>query len=385
MISEAMKQTEHYRMYAEVFRIDVLLTQSQPTESTQGTYRSPSAPRSTRLMPPAPVPMVDKADELILQDTLQVSLAEKKSRQEQEAREIVALVDEHLASVEIEKMVEGQENVIDDSSILKNDEHNIPDTRLEPRSDKESPEEKGKNVEESRITTLHIPIRSPRIHTDLVSLDTEKLQELTVTDTTPSSSSPSTKLTHTNRFLSLFKANPAHFKRYKTFFHELQGCYGYLFEYLRARFMPKKSFSTLANHLHDAMAESLPIMVDKHVKEQVKKQVPEQVRNQVPVYVAEGLILERQKNKEEMEKMIAKAILQEPQPQTTSVPEQQYQLYLSMKDNPQLQQQDIAILLALQKKFGRLHIPQTTCRTPVVHPKDQDDRHDDANPEGRKV
>nr|GEV83897.1 hypothetical protein [Tanacetum cinerariifolium] len=33
------------QMYAEVFGIDVPLTQSQPTESTQGTYRTPSAPR----------------------------------------------------------------------------------------------------------------------------------------------------------------------------------------------------------------------------------------------------------------------------------------------------------------------------------------------------
>nr|GEW22912.1 hypothetical protein [Tanacetum cinerariifolium] len=75
--------------------------------------------------------------------------------------------------------------------------------------------------------------------------------------------------------------------------------------------MPRKSFVTLAGHLHEAMADSLPTMVDKHIKEQVEKQVLEQVRNQVPVYVAEGLILERQKTKEEMEKMIAKAILQE--------------------------------------------------------------------------
>ncbi|GKG17316.1 hypothetical protein Tco_0362273, partial [Tanacetum coccineum] len=59
------------------------------------------------------------------------------------------------------------------------------------------------------------------------------------------------------------------------------------------------------------MVKSLPIMVDIHIKEQVKKQVPEQVRNQVLVYVAEGLILERQKTKEEMERMIGKAILQE--------------------------------------------------------------------------
>nr|GFB77536.1 hypothetical protein [Tanacetum cinerariifolium] len=167
--------------------------------------------------------------------------------------------------------------------------------------------EKGKIVEESRNTPFPTPIRSPRIHTDLVSLDTEKLQELTVTK--PSSSLPSTKLSNLIRLLSLFKAKPACFKCYKNFFHELQGCYGYLFEHLRTRFMPKKSFDTLANHLHDAMADSLPIMVEKHVKEQVQRQVPEHVRNQVPVYVAEGLILERQKNKEEMEKMIAKAIL----------------------------------------------------------------------------
>nr|GEY68479.1 probable dolichyl-diphosphooligosaccharide--protein glycosyltransferase subunit 3B [Tanacetum cinerariifolium] len=206
-------------------------------------------------------------------------------------------------------MMEGQEHVVYDSSILRNDEHNILGNR-----------EKGTNVEESRITPLPILIRSLRIHTDLVSSVTEKLQELMVPHTTPSSSSPSN----------------------------------------RAKFMPRKSFVTLVDHLYEAMANSLPTMVDKHIKEQVEKHVPEQVRNQVLVYVTEGLILERQKTKKEMEKMIAKAILQEhtsvrsymsrhilhvypARPQTTSVPEQQYQLYLSMKDDPQWQQQDITI------------------------------------------
>ncbi|GJV10902.1 hypothetical protein Tco_1352443 [Tanacetum coccineum] len=70
------------------------------------------------------------------------------------------------------------------------------------------------------------------------------------------------------------------------------------------------------------------------------------------------------------------------QSQTTYVPEQQYQLYLSMKADPQLQQQDIAIWLALQMKFERLQVPQTTCRTSAVRPRDQDDPHDDAHPEG---
>ncbi|GJU56951.1 hypothetical protein Tco_1234717 [Tanacetum coccineum] len=152
MITDEMKQTEHYRMYTEVFGIDVPLTQSQPTESTHGTHRKTSAPRSsnpdkevaessvlsrstvihfrlperrsTRLTPPAPVPTINKEDEMILQDTLQVSFAEHRSCEEQEAREHVALVDEHLASEEIENMVEKQENIVDDISIPRNDESN---------------------------------------------------------------------------------------------------------------------------------------------------------------------------------------------------------------------------------------------------------------------
>ncbi|GKB89153.1 hypothetical protein Tco_0961425, partial [Tanacetum coccineum] len=389
--------------------------------------------------------------------------------EEQEVRENVALVDEHLASEEIEKMVDGQENIVDDSSIPMNDESNIPGIRIEPQSDKESPEveiakekeveiskekeveltnvvipvnindkdeeitdevyelkrrEKGKIVEETRNSPIPIPIRSPRIHTNLVSLDTEKLQELTDTPhTTSSSSLPHKKIAKTNRLQSLFKTKPTRFKRYKSFFHELQGCYGYLFAHLRARFMPRKSFDTLADNLHDVMVETLPAMVDKHIKEQVVKQVPEQVQNQVPVYVTEGLILERQKAKEETKRLIAKAILQErgniqaqistqienaianvipsqvdasvrsymsghilhvhpAQSQTSSVPEQQYQLYLAMKADPQLQQQDIAIWLALQMKFERNTVLQTACRTPAVRPRDQDDPHDDAHPEG---
>ncbi|GKF49082.1 hypothetical protein Tco_0142333 [Tanacetum coccineum] len=194
--------------------LDVPLNQSQLTESTQGTHRTPSAPRqSARLTPPAPVLSVEKADEMILQDTIQVSLAEHKSRKEQEARENVALVDEHLAAEEIEKLVENHENV-DDSSPPRHDDTSILGTRLQPRSDKESPEveivqvkeeettpmvdvtnivipvnvddeedeitdevfelrrrEKGKNVEETRIS----PIRSPRNLSTLVSSETEKL------------------------------------------------------------------------------------------------------------------------------------------------------------------------------------------------------------------
>ncbi|GKD24414.1 hypothetical protein Tco_1230628 [Tanacetum coccineum] len=321
-------------MYTEVFGIDVPLTQSQPTESTQGTHRTPSASmshnpkvdagessaskrstvihfripqrRSTRLTPPAPVPTVDKADEMILQDTLQVSLAEHKSREEQEARENVELVNKHLASVEIKKMVEESENVIDDSPIPRNDDQNIPGTRLEPRIDKESPE-----VE---ITNVVI----------LVNVNEEE---------------------------------------------------------------------EIADE--EVMVESLPIMVDKHIKEQVEKQVLEKVKVQVPEH---GRL--QAKISSQIQQAIDNHIpslvdvtvrnymsghilhVHPTQPQTTSVPEQQYQLYLSMKNNPQLQQQDIVIWLALQMKFETLKVPQTTCRTYVVRPRDQDDPHDNAPPKG---
>ncbi|GKC96974.1 hypothetical protein Tco_1162416, partial [Tanacetum coccineum] len=54
-----------------------------------------------------------------------------------------------------------------------------------------------------------------------------------------------------------------------------------------------------------------------------------------------------------------------------------------MKDDPQMQQQDISIWLALQMKFKRATVPQRAYRTPAVRPRDQDEPHDDAHPEGK--
>ncbi|GKE70188.1 hypothetical protein Tco_1528260, partial [Tanacetum coccineum] len=187
------------------------------------------------------LPTIDKADEMILQDTLQVSLAKHKVVRSRKQEKMWHWLMSTWHPEEIEKMVDGQENVVDDNSIPRNDESNIPSTRIEPRSNKESSEveitkdkeveitkdkeveitkvtpvvdiinavipvnvndedveiidevyelkrmEKGKIVEETRNSTIPTPIRSPRIHTNLVSSDTEKLQELTNTHTTSSS------------------------------------------------------------------------------------------------------------------------------------------------------------------------------------------------------
>nr|GEX13675.1 copia protein [Tanacetum cinerariifolium] len=46
MMTAEMKLTDHYKMYNAVFRVDVPITQSQPTKSTKGMNRTPSASRS---------------------------------------------------------------------------------------------------------------------------------------------------------------------------------------------------------------------------------------------------------------------------------------------------------------------------------------------------
>ncbi|GJZ00238.1 hypothetical protein Tco_0517667 [Tanacetum coccineum] len=227
-----------------------------------------SAPRSSN-----PDKEVAESSVLSRSTVIHFRLPERRStRLTPPAPRAVALVDEHLASEEIENMVEKQENIVDDISIPRNDESNILGTRIELQSDKESPEveiAKEKEVEITQETEVEI-IR-----------ETQRGQNLTSSIDT------------------------------RGFFYELQGHYGYLFAHLRARFMPKKSFDTLTDNLHDVMVETLPTIVDKHVKKQVMQQVLEQVRNQVPVYIAEGLILERQKVKEETERLIDQAILQE--------------------------------------------------------------------------
>nr|GEZ24929.1 hypothetical protein [Tanacetum cinerariifolium] len=53
-----------------------------------------------------------------------------------------------------------------------------------------------------------------------------------------------------------------------------------------------------------------------------------------------------------------------------------------MRDNSQLQQDDLPIWLALKYKFERLHVVTTSCSPSAVRLRDQDDPHDDAHLEG---
>ncbi|GJS70733.1 hypothetical protein Tco_0703574 [Tanacetum coccineum] len=214
----------------------------------------------------------------------------------------------------------------------------VAEGELEPESNKESLE-----VE---ITDAEEPVNV---------IEEEEESELTVNDpppssSTPSSSSPKPKLFASQHILSLFKPKTGRFKRYKSFFDELQGRYGYFFEHLKTRCMPRKKFHELAQHLQEVMKESLPKMVDTRVKELTK--------TQVPIYVAQGLIMERQQSQADVAKMIAYV-------------DSSVRSYMSGH----------ILHLTLKYKFERLHVSDTPCKPFAVRPRDQDDPHDDAHPD----
>nr|GEY52209.1 hypothetical protein [Tanacetum cinerariifolium] len=179
MITDEMKLTNHYRMYDVVFRVDVPMTQSQPIESTQGTHRTLSAPRSpnpktyegeasalrkstiirlripqrrsTRLTPPTQIATTAEADDIILQDTIQLSLAELKPMSDKESLKV-----EITAEVQPVNINEEEEESAKDDYELKR-------------------REKGNHVEEYRSTPSPTIIRSLRTHSTLISSYTKKL------------------------------------------------------------------------------------------------------------------------------------------------------------------------------------------------------------------
>ncbi|GKA22570.1 hypothetical protein Tco_0708532 [Tanacetum coccineum] len=105
-VTDEMKLTENYRMYAAVFEVDV------PTTQLCIPPR-----RSTRLTPPTPMPTTAEADDIIIQDTIQLSLVEQKSHDDFEAKHNKEKVKEQLMAEEIERTtVEGIKRTEDESS-----------------------------------------------------------------------------------------------------------------------------------------------------------------------------------------------------------------------------------------------------------------------------
>nr|GEU42769.1 hypothetical protein [Tanacetum cinerariifolium] len=218
MITDEMKLTENYRLYAEAFRVGVPTTQLQPIESIQGMHRTASAPSS-------PNPDVAERESSTQRKS-------NKSREVFEAQQNVEKVNKHFVAEEVEKIMEGTENVDEPVSSILNSQNDPGTSKEEKDSAKDDYElrrrVKGKHLEESRNTPSPTPIRSHRIHFTLISSNTEKLHELTVTDSkplysTPSSSSPKLKPSYS------LQPKTGRFKGYKSFLEQLKGRYGYLF------------------------------------------------------------------------------------------------------------------------------------------------------------
>ncbi|GJR15466.1 hypothetical protein Tco_0798118 [Tanacetum coccineum] len=341
MITNEIKLTYNYQMKTSALRtLNPEIAEGGSSASRKSIVIRLRIPprRSTRLTPPTSIPTTNEADDLVLQDTLQVSLAKQKSHEELEAKQNVEIVKEHLMAEEIEKLVEGTKNV-------------------EKTADISQPVNVIEEEEESAEDDYELKIREK-------GKQRGKLQELTVNDPLPSSSTTSSSLFNlsaTQKLLSLFKPKTSRFKRYKSFFDELQGNYGYLFGHLKRRFMPRTKFNELARYLQEIMQESLPKMVDDRINEFTNKQVQ--------LYVAQGIIIERLQSQADVAKMIADAIQQECE---------------NLRSEISLQISDAITNHIPSQVDSSVRNYITPCRPSAIRLRDQEDPHNDAYPEGEK-
>nr|GEZ69667.1 hypothetical protein [Tanacetum cinerariifolium] len=124
---------------------------------------------------------------------------------------------------------------------------------------------KRKGIVEIKDTPPPILIRSPRTHTTPLSSNKEKLQELTISDPTPSSSKSTT---------SSPKLKQYQVKQYKSMFYKISRQYGYMFRHLKQSFMPRKDFSDINKGVHATLKEVVPKMVDQNTNDFMKNNLP---------------------------------------------------------------------------------------------------------------
>ncbi|GJT72313.1 hypothetical protein Tco_1031599 [Tanacetum coccineum] len=192
MLTEEMKLTNHCQIYATVFRIDVPMTHAQ---------RKPTVIRFRIPRQPDPKTLISTAAEIDitnLDETIQMSIATQRIIKDFEARQNVEKVKDHMVDEELEQLREGTENV--DVDAFMDDVFNSqedPGTKIEPKSDKESP----KLEKDADMVIINDEKEESQ-------LEMKKLKELTVTDPTPSSSTP---------LLSSPTPKTGQFRRYKSF------------------------------------------------------------------------------------------------------------------------------------------------------------------------
>ncbi|GJX34621.1 hypothetical protein Tco_0246178 [Tanacetum coccineum] len=152
LLTQEIMQTEAYRVYAANFKLVILMMQPQPAVSSQGTHRTPSAPRSPN---PRSTPKKKKkkkesesGESSVPKNPLKIKIRWRQpdpeapipiSAQEAEAQANVKIVEQHLLDEDVNKIVEGDDATTDEfaDSVLLSQED--PDTRIDLMSDKERP------------------------------------------------------------------------------------------------------------------------------------------------------------------------------------------------------------------------------------------------------
>ncbi|GJY26914.1 hypothetical protein Tco_0401640 [Tanacetum coccineum] len=345
-----------------------MITSTPRTPNLEDTKAESSAQRKLMVIrfrlppirqdPKTPIPTPTEVDVNNLAKTIQISIVAQRSLEDLEALQNVEQVKEHMKDEELDQLLDGIENVDEDEfmdTIFNSQED--ADTRIEPISDKESLEaekdadmnvtnddegeelagdkfelrrrEKVKGIEETKETPPPTPIRSPRTHiaplssdketfwelTVIIedapsSTDKEKLKELTVTDPSPSSS------THSS---SSPKPKTGHFRRCKSFIHQMGGCYGLLLERQKTQADVAAMIAKAIQKEHD------------NLRTEVISQVNDVIANHIPPHVYSFLRYYMSKNILHVHPT---------QPTRSSAQDLQHQLYLMMRDDEQLYHDD---------------------------------------------
>ncbi|GJR36163.1 retrovirus-related pol polyprotein from transposon TNT 1-94 [Tanacetum coccineum] len=209
---------------------------------------------------------------------------------------------------EINKLVEDPGNV-DDSLPPRHDDTSIPDTRRRV---------KGKNVEETRISPIPSPTRSPRNLSTLVHARTQVILADILYDVMM------------ERLPSLVKEKVT--------------------EKVKKEVPAQvRDQAQISSQIQNAIDNALPSLVDASISMLICRHILHVHRHKLnhPLFQYK-----------------------------------QHNYTLLLKGRSLFTTTNTPIWLALQMKFEKIHVPQTACRYSVVRTRDQDDPHDDAHPEG---
>ncbi|GJW32462.1 hypothetical protein Tco_0052494 [Tanacetum coccineum] len=292
LLTPEIMQTKAYKLYADNFKIAVLMNQSQSTESSQGTNKTLSAPRSSN-------PQEHQSGESsALKKPIIIRIPKRKHPDPEtpiltaEQINLANLIKAQLLNLldeDVNKLVKGEESdanqFSDDMMLIQED----PNPRIDPESYKESLEvekivdyvsvdeeeeeetfeaqlikRKWKGSLEIRDTPLATPTTSPR--NESLYLDKDKLKELTAYK--PSS--------------SLSQPNSDHLRHLQGDIVRMSRHHGYMLQHMRKTFMPRHDMKNLVKKLEETLkeverekskAEILSMVVDDFKKEQERTRI----------------------------------------------------------------------------------------------------------------